>query len=58
MQSRVRWTESVQLMQSNGIQAYVETGSGDILLGMIKRIDPAALRILLGAPRDFTVLAE
>jgi [acyl-carrier-protein] S-malonyltransferase len=53
MQSRVRWTESVQLMQMNGIQAYVEAGSGEVLLGMIKRIDPNALRIPLGSPNDF-----
>ena len=53
MQSRVRWTESVQLMQINGIQAYVEAGSGEVLLGMIKRIDPSALRFLLGTPKDF-----
>lgn len=56
MQSRVRWTESVQLMQMNGIQAYVETGSGEVLLGMIKRIDPSAVRIPLGNPKDFSAL--
>jgi [acyl-carrier-protein] S-malonyltransferase len=58
MQSRVRWTESVQLMQMNGIQAYVETGSGEVLLGMIKRIDPNALRIPLGNPGNFVALKE
>ncbi len=58
MQSRVRWTESVQLMRRNGIQAYVETGSGEVLLGMIKRIDPTAARHLLGAPKDFVALKE
>ena len=58
MQSRVRWTESVQLMQMNGIQAYVEAGSGEVLLGMIKRIDPAALRFPLGSPKDFATLSE
>ena len=58
MQSRVRWTESVRLMQTNGIQAYVESGNGEVLLGMIKRIDPAALRIPLGAPKDFVALAD
>ena len=56
MQSRVRWTESVQLMQMNGIQAYVEAGSGEVLLGMIKRIDPAAQRIPLGTPNNFIAL--
>jgi [acyl-carrier-protein] S-malonyltransferase len=58
MQSRVRWTESVQWMQLNGIQTYVEAGSGEVLLGMVKRIDPAALRIPLGAPKDFVALAD
>jgi [acyl-carrier-protein] S-malonyltransferase len=58
MQSRVRWTESVQLMQRNGIQAYVEAGSGEVLLGMVKRIDPAAARSPLGAPKDFVTLTE
>ena len=58
MQSRVRWTESVQWMQRNGIQAYVESGSGDVLLGMIKRIDTAAARHPLGSPKDLIVLIE
>ena len=58
MQSRVRWTESVQRMQRNGIQAYVEAGSGEVLLGMIKRIDTSALRIPLGNPQNFIALQE
>ena len=58
LQSRVRWTESVQLMQMNGIQAYVEAGSGEVLLGMIKRIDPNAIRIPLGNPNNFVALKE
>jgi len=58
MQSRVRWTESVQLMIANGIQTYVEAGSGDVLLGLIKRIDSSTTRIALGNPKDFTVLNE
>jgi [acyl-carrier-protein] S-malonyltransferase len=58
MQTRVRWTESAQLMQVNGIQTYVEAGSGEVLLGMIKRIDPSAVRIPLGSPTDFSALNE
>jgi [acyl-carrier-protein] S-malonyltransferase len=56
MQSRVRWTESVQLMLGNGIQTYVEVGSGEVLLGLIKRIEPAAIRHTLGTPQDFLAL--
>jgi [acyl-carrier-protein] S-malonyltransferase len=58
MQSRVRWTESVQAMLANGIQAYVEAGSGTVLLGLIKRIDPNAAGIPLGNPQDFAALQE
>lgn len=53
MQSRVRWTESVKTMQGLGIQAYVEAGSGEVLLGMIKRIDASAARLPLSSPKDF-----
>lgn len=56
MQSRVRWTESVQAMLGRGIQTYVEAGSGTVLLGLIKRIDPAAIGIALGNPQDFATL--
>jgi [acyl-carrier-protein] S-malonyltransferase len=58
MQSRVRWTESVQQMQRHGIQTYVEAGSGEVLLGMIKRIDPNSARFPLGAPNHFVTLKE
>jgi [acyl-carrier-protein] S-malonyltransferase len=58
MQSRVRWTESVQFMQRNGIQVYIEGGSGEVLLGMIKRIDPASIRLPLGNPKDFVALRD
>lgn len=58
MQSRVRWTESVQWMLGNGIQAYVEAGSGEVLLGMIKRIEPSTLRLPLGTPKDFAAVQE
>lgn len=56
MQSRVRWTESVTAMSGSGIQAYVEVGSGEVLLGLIKRIDAEAVRIPLGAPSHFSAL--
>lgn len=58
MQSRVRWTESVLAMQGSGIQTYVEAGSGEVLLGMVKRIDPSASRFPLGNPKDFESIAE
>ncbi len=56
MQSRVRWTESVQLMLGNGIQSYVEAGTGEVLLGLIKRIELSTFRFPLGTPKDFDAL--
>jgi [acyl-carrier-protein] S-malonyltransferase len=56
MQSRVRWTESVTGMSESGIQAYVEAGSGSVLLGLIKRIDASAARHELGTPAHFEAL--
>lgn len=58
MQSRVRWTESVQAMIGSGIQTFVEAGSGTVLVGLIKRIDPSAMGVALGNPQDFAALKE
>jgi [acyl-carrier-protein] S-malonyltransferase len=56
MQSRVRWTESVREMSGMGMQAYVEAGSGSVLLGLIKRIDSSAAGYALGNPSDFDAI--
>ena len=45
--STVRWTESVQMMQAQGINTYVELGPKDVLSGLIKRIDRDASRVTL-----------
>jgi len=58
MQSRVRWTESVQWMLTNGIRTYVEAGSGEVLLGLIKRIEASTERFALGAPQNFAALEK
>jgi hypothetical protein len=43
-------------MSGSGIQTYVEAGSGEVLIGMIKRIDAASSRFMLGSPKDFEAL--
>ncbi|MGB7875181.1 MAG: ACP S-malonyltransferase [Anaerolineales bacterium] len=53
MYSRVRWTESVQGMLKSGMQAFVEVGSGSVLIGLIRRIDNGASGYPMGAPSDF-----
>ena len=50
--SRVRWTETIQYLRGQGIQTFIEMGSGNVLTGLLKRIDAAATGITLGAPVD------
>ena len=42
MQSRVRWTETIEWFKQQGISTYAEVGNGAVLAGLIKRIDPEA----------------
>ncbi len=58
MQSRVRWTESVQYMASTGINTFVEVGTGTVLGGLIKRITDGMMSLPLGNPQDFAALSE
>jgi [acyl-carrier-protein] S-malonyltransferase len=56
LNSRVRWTESIQFMLSKGINTFIEIGSGDVLSGLVKRIDRKSNRISIGKPEDFEKL--
>ena len=53
MTSRVRWTESVRWLRAQGVTTFAETGTGSVLTGLIKRIEPEALTLSLGNPADF-----
>jgi len=52
--SRVRWTETIQWLAENGVTAFVEVGSGSVLLGLARRILPSAPGFPLGTAADFT----
>jgi [acyl-carrier-protein] S-malonyltransferase len=56
MQSSVRWTETVQLLTGQGITTFVEVGTGNVLLGLVRRIFPSAVGFALGNPIDFDAL--
>jgi len=43
--SPVAWTDSIRHLGRLGIDSYLEVGPGDVLLGLIKRIDRGAQRI-------------
>ena len=55
LNSRVRWTESIQYMISQGVNTFVELGSRNVLTGMLKRIDRSTKGIPLGTIKDFKV---
>lgn len=43
--SPVAWTGTIQYLGEQGVDAFVEVAPGDVLLGLVKRIDRAAKRI-------------
>ena len=55
LKSRVRWRETIQNMKRDGITSYVECGSGEVLTGLIRRIDKEAKGLVVV---DSATLAE
>ena len=45
----VRWTESIKAMIEAGAEQFIEIGSGDVLTGMMKRIDRKPARVALNS---------
>lgn len=56
MQSRVRWTETIQLLAGEGVTTFLEAGPGSVLLGLIRWITPNNTGLPLGNPKDFEAL--
>ncbi|MBU0495369.1 MAG: ACP S-malonyltransferase [Chloroflexi bacterium] len=46
--SPLRWVESVQYMRAQSVQQFVEVGPGDVLAGLIRRIDREAPVVSIG----------
>ncbi len=58
MQSRVRWAESVKYMVAQGINTFVEVGTGTVLGGLVKRIADGMIILPLGNPQDFVAISD
>jgi len=54
----VRWRESVLYMKSQGVEALIETGSGKVLSGLVRRIDREMTGRSLQAPEDFDEIVK
>ena len=48
----VRWRESVGLMREAGVDTLVELGSGKVLTGLTKRINPELTGLSISGPKD------
>jgi len=49
----VRWSESIALLASKGVTRFVEVGSGSVLTGLLRRIDPALSGMKFGEAADW-----
>ncbi len=55
---RVRWTESVQFMVAQGVEATGEAGNGKVLTVMQRRIEKSLNGFTLGTPEDLEAFAQ
>lgn len=58
LDSPVRWVESVERMQADGVTQFVESGPGKVLGGMIKRIAKGSNVACLDTPEAIAALIE
>ncbi len=54
----VRWRESITWLAENGVDTFVEAGTGKVLTGMVKRIHKEAAGLAVNTPEDIDALME
>ncbi|MFZ4694479.1 MAG: ACP S-malonyltransferase [Verrucomicrobiia bacterium] len=54
--SPVRWEDSVRLLLSQGFHRFLELGPGEVLAGLMRRIEPSAQVISVSRPSDLEKL--
>ena len=55
--NRVRWTETIQYLVDQGVETFLEVGSGAVLSGLIKRINRDVDCYTVGTPADIEKLS-
>jgi len=53
----VRWSETIALLASKGVTRFIEVGSGAVLTGLLKNIDPALTGLKFGEAADWDKIA-
>ncbi|MES0808349.1 ACP S-malonyltransferase [Roseibium sp. SCPC15] len=54
----VRWRESISWLAGNGVDTFVEVGTGKVLTGMVKRISKESVGLAVNTPEDIDALLE
>ncbi|PVB63386.1 ACP S-malonyltransferase [Labrenzia sp. 011] len=54
----VRWRESITWLAQNGVDTFVEVGTGKVLTGMVRRIHKEATGLAVNTPEDIDALLE
>ena len=54
----VRWTATVQAMSAAGAATFVEVGPGEVLSGLVKRIERKAARYAVNTPENLRTFVE
>jgi [acyl-carrier-protein] S-malonyltransferase len=52
LQRPVRWTETIQNMRRDGAHIFIECGAGEVLSGLLRRIDKEAKGLRVGDPES------
>ena len=58
LNARVRWTESIEFMASQGVTVFLELGNESVLTGLLKRINRQVSGVAIGKPQDFEHLSH
>ena len=54
----VLWVETIRYLAGQGVTRFVEVGSGGVLTGLLKNIDPALTGLAVGTPADLDKLSS
>ncbi len=56
--SPVRWVETIQKIKSNAVETVIECGSGKVLSGLVKRIEPSLRTFTTNDVQNFTKMID